>query len=37
MEQVMSLNTQVDGYDMNGVPASGRSYSVVVWMWEQGR
>jgi len=37
MKRVMNLNTRIDGYDMNGGPASTRSYSVVVWMWEQSR
>jgi hypothetical protein len=37
VKQVMNLHAQIDGYDMNGVPASTRHYSVVVWMWEQNR
>jgi hypothetical protein len=37
VKQVMNLHAQIDGYDMNGVPASLRHFSVVVWMWEQSR
>ena len=37
VRQVMNLHAQVDGYDLNGVPASTRNFSVVVWMWEQSR
>jgi hypothetical protein len=37
VKQVMKLNTRLDGYDLNGVPTSTRSYSVVVWMWERSR
>jgi hypothetical protein len=37
VRQVMNLHAQIDGYDMNGVPASTKYYSVVVWMWEQSR
>jgi hypothetical protein len=35
--QVMNLRTRLDGHDANGVPASTRPYSLVVWMWEQSR
>ena len=37
VKRVMSYHGQIDGYDMNGVPATTRYYSVVVWMWEQSR
>jgi hypothetical protein len=35
VKQVMNYHGQIDGYDLNGVPASTMSYSVVVWMWER--
>jgi hypothetical protein len=37
VRKVMNYHGQIDGYDMNGVPSSTQSYSVVVWMWEQNR
>jgi hypothetical protein len=37
VKEVMNLRAQIDGHDLNGVPASTRYYSVVVWMWEQNR
>jgi hypothetical protein len=37
VKRVMKLNTHLDAYDLNGVPTSTRSYSVVVWMWERNR
>jgi hypothetical protein len=37
VKQVMNLNTHLDAYDLKGIRTSNRSYSVVVWMWEQSR
>ncbi|WP_300613810.1 hypothetical protein [Trebonia sp.] len=37
VEQVMNLHTQFDAHDLNGVPRSTRSYSIIVWMWEKDR
>jgi hypothetical protein len=37
VKQVLKLNTRLDATDLNGVPTSTQSYSVVVWMWEQNR
>jgi len=37
VKQVMKLNTRLDAADLNGVPTSTQSYSVVVWMWERNR
>jgi hypothetical protein len=37
VKQVMNYHGQIDGYDLNGVPASTMSYSLVVWMWERNR
>lgn len=37
VKEVMNLHTQLDSYDLNGVPKSTWSYSMVVWMWEQNR
>lgn len=37
VKEVMNMHTQIDAYELDEVPKSTRSYSIVVWMWEQNR